>query len=905
MKKDRFHFLLMVPLILIPILILLISLRKSVEYRIYDAKQEEQLVTYDRWELVPLDCAGKKECTESSERLITPFYNDTRLLDFRNQNPTNSFRIKAKISDIPGIEAILASGDFSIVVPKMDTHSINLFFYKLNSQSNKFGYNTYQKSRQHPTSFHFEKGNSASPAFDLDHTIEMDFHLYEGGVLGTKNFPIGFVTKERFSDFIFAVSPASSQDKNGEVLMIFAIMGVALFSYLARRQSSYLSFVFLLMSVCARTLVVYFVDNKIFPNHLNLFLQSYVFLQMIFVFILVKMYLELMSLFLSNRVKIISFGVMALSLGGSIYAENTMGFVWWMQKFWIVDAIVFKIPFLIVLFFGLRYFFQKTLFEKINSSVLKNDFALFYRYEKELFYLSLIYLIFGLMQVITFFYHTSTSLSFSHAIFMGLLLILKEYFLFSHRQKLMIQPDLLESASLIHSKIETLKGKHPLPYLAYLNQQKMEHSLKLLQTIGQAFHVIHQASAKIRLYQSPATQSLSYQEFLVSDLDKRSHWDLMISSSPIATIDKKELRGFLMVEAQKIKIHLFANHSLSDIPHVSLCLETFPHASLSGSGDWDWLTKAIEVYSRSLDHIANHVHRVFRENDPILRQLGYQSLIEVKPDFTFQRYLPALMIDIRGYSKLILQKDLGCYDMGNNPLEISHSQILNLLFKPFLDLAFKNKMTRIGPNGDSLILFGPVNESEPQKCLTMLKTALDAKELYEHDLDHFKHQNRIHPECYSKITLQFGRALGWGEINVNLIAGNYSGQLDYHSETINLLARVEKFTKKLNADLLITQDLLDGLEQEKQPGDLDHIVIRYLGAYEFDASAQLVKLYQVGYAHKMNPFFLPSESFNEAIRLRDEKNDSQALICLKKHLETYPLDATAMAIQTLWQSSRS
>jgi hypothetical protein len=68
-----------------------------------------------------------------------------------------------------------------------------------------------------------------------------------------------------------------------------------------------------------------------------------------------------------------------------------------------------------------------------------------------------------------------------------------------------------------------------------------------------------------------------------------------------------------------------------------------------------------------------------------------------------------------------------------------------------------------------LILFGPVEQEERNKCTIMLKAALDARELYEMHLEEFKHQHQLHPDSHSKVTLQFGRALGFGEINVNLI----------------------------------------------------------------------------------------------------------------------------------------
>jgi class 3 adenylate cyclase len=255
----------------------------------------------------------------------------------------------------------------------------------------------------------------------------------------------------------------------------------------------------------------------------------------------------------------------------------------------------------------------------------------------------------------------------------------------------------------------------------------------------------------------------------------------------------------------------------------------------------------------------------------------------------------------------LMQKELGCLDKNGNPVDLNHSQILNLLFKPFLDLAYKHKLTRIGPNGDSLILFGPVEQEERNKCTIMLKAALDARELYEMHLEEFKHQHQLHPDSHSKVTLQFGRALGFGEINVNLIGGSYTGQLDYHTETINLLARVEKFTKKMNTDFLITQDFLNELNQETaQSGAALHdIVIRYLGSYDFDASAQKVKLYQAGYAHKLRELFSPSRDFDQAILNMDQKFYEKSLEFLHNHLALYPQDVTALAIQALCKTHLS
>ena len=886
-------------------MILWVSIRQSIEYRINTGKWQNKLVTFDSWKVVALECNESNQCIESSDSLVSRFYNDPKLREFKEARSTRSFRIKTNVSDIPGIENILNKGRFSVVIPKTDTRHVLLRFFTKDKHLNKLKFSFQQMGIQTPIFFQFDKGNPGFPSFDLEDDLEIDFHLYENGMLGTKNFPIGFVSSDFHADFFNAVGTTASKDKNGEVQAILGIVFVAFLSFFKRRHSSYLSFLMLLMAVFARTVVVYWIENKIFSDYYTWLWQSYFLLELAFTWSLLVMYLQVNSLFLSKRSKkfcaIIIFGILA----GSLFLEKQFGFEWWSGLIWKIDPYFNIFPGFLVLLFGTKRFIQNT--KEHVPAHFNGMWKHGYQNHPELFFLSIIFVAFSVVQLPVFVNQNSISLPYSHAAFLVMILILKETLFYKNDQKLIINTDILDSVTIVQKKIEDLKQKNPMPYLAYLNQQKAEIAFEFASVLIKSFGAISGNSAKVRIYQSPITDVLPYQEFLLSDFWVQKNRDLLLSSSPLGHMKKKEITDFIESSENKLMVNVFANHSLEDLPYFSLVFEIFKNASFGREGEREFLTKGIRVFSTRISLLVNHVHSIFYENDPVLKQLGYQSILQVKSDFTFQRRVPALMIDVRGYSKLILQKELGCLDKNGNPVDLNHSQILNLLFKPFLDLAYKHKLTRIGPNGDSLILFGPVEQEERNKCTIMLKAALDARELYEMHLEEFKHQHQLHPDSHSKVTLQFGRALGFGEIKVNLIGGSYTGQLDYHTETINLLARVEKFTKKMNTDFLITQDFLNELNQETaQSGAALHdIVIRYLGSYDFDASAQKVKLYQAGYAHKLRELFSPSKDFDQAILNMDQKFYEKSLEFLHNHLALYPQDVTALAIQALCKTHLS
>lgn len=870
---------------------------QSFEYRFFKAKWDENLVTFDQWKLVSLKCRDKYDCIESGSEIKTPFFNDKEVRDFRNRSKSNSFRIKAKLKDIKGIESILKDENYSIVVPKTETSYVNLMVIKKEGDiSKKRMY--HQINYRNPISFHFEKENETYPVLSIEDEIEIDFHLLDKGILGTKTFPIGFVKRGFHADYFNSVNPISNQDFNGELQMILGITMLSILIFLKRNQSSYIPYLGLFLCISGRSMFLYLIEIFNFSQ----LAIVYLFFQIMVSWYVIEIYLQSKSVFWVTKYRkyaAIFASVVSIVSLNLIYL---IGFNSWIEEFWLIDPCFSLFPLILVLFY-----FAKNIVTFISSSSFTKD--LFFKnissmdiYKRELTSINVSYSLFGLLQIPVFLNNSSTSMTYSHALFMFLLLFFKEASFLSKDQKLMIDPESFDKDSVIQVKIESLKATHPQPFLVYLKDKKIDLAIQLSKQILDVFNSLSKSSAIIRVYQDPKSQTLCYHEFLLTDLlNPNQNQDLMITSAMDKFMSREEISEFVIIEKNKVTLNVFSNHSLSDFPYFSLCFEKRDHAPFYRSGEVDWLLKAIKVFSYRMDLLLNHVNRMFHENDPVLKGMGYQSILQVKPDFTFQRHLPALMIDVRGYSKLILQKNLGCYDKNGMPLALNHSQILNLLFRPFLDLSYKNKMARIGPNGDSLILFGPVDKTENHPALVMLKTALDAKELYDWQLEEFRHQVQLHPDCVPKITLQFGRALGFGEINVNLIGGSYTGQLDYHTETINLLARVEKFTKKMNADCLLTQDFLDVLNREvsTSPSGLHDVMIRYLGSYQFDASVQKVKLYQVGYSHKCSEFFSQSDLFDEAISHLDSQRNSDALRLIEQHLLRYPKDGTAMAIKQI------
>ena len=209
-KKDsmRKHKSTLFLLLIISGLVFLIgfSISESIGYKIYRAKKEGRLATYDNWELIALKCNEEKtSCTESTKRLITPFYNDSRIFDLRRTTQYHSFRLNAQVSQIPGIEAILANETFSIVIPKTDSHSVSLAYFKPNTQKPAF-FKT-QLARGFPVSFFFQRGDEYFPSFEKEDQLQIDFHLPEKGWFGTPFFPIGFVTDDFHEDFLFSTIP--------------------------------------------------------------------------------------------------------------------------------------------------------------------------------------------------------------------------------------------------------------------------------------------------------------------------------------------------------------------------------------------------------------------------------------------------------------------------------------------------------------------------------------------------------------------------------------------------------------------------------------------------------------------------------------------------------------------------
>lgn len=129
MQKRFSEYLWYIPLFLAVTMILWVSIRQSIEYRINTGKWQNKLVTFDSWKVVALECNESNQCIESSDSLVSRFYNDPKLREFKEARSTRSFRIKTNVSDIPGIENILNKGRFSVVIPKTDTRHVLLRFF--------------------------------------------------------------------------------------------------------------------------------------------------------------------------------------------------------------------------------------------------------------------------------------------------------------------------------------------------------------------------------------------------------------------------------------------------------------------------------------------------------------------------------------------------------------------------------------------------------------------------------------------------------------------------------------------------------------------------------------------------------------------------------------------------------
>ncbi|WP_420322985.1 ATP-binding protein [Flagellimonas sp.] len=310
----------------------------------------------------------------------------------------------------------------------------------------------------------------------------------------------------------------------------------------------------------------------------------------------------------------------------------------------------------------------------------------------------------------------------------------------------------------------------------------------------------------------------------------------------------------------------------SDLPVILLTAKNTVNELVTGfnAGANDYLTKPIsknELLSRIKTHLnLNTIHRATSRFVPseFVKSVGKQSITDVKLGDHIEKNVTVLFSDIRDYTTL------------------AETMSPEQNFK-FVN-AYVGRMGPIIKENDGFVnqyLGDGIMALFPRKAENALDAAIEMQRTLA-----LYNKRRVKEKGYTPISV--GMGLHTGKLIMGIIGDTQRNDPAVISDTVNSASRVEGMTKHFGANIIISEDIINSMD------DSSGFNFRYLGKVKVKGKQKAIGIYECIDGDPVESISLKLETkldYDQGIQLFFGQKFADALVLFEKVLSKNPKDS--------------